>query len=66
KLRDLLLQLNYRELAEKNLVEEENVLLVLSSAKFSISFNRQSKHVNNIVITNLPNQLNNASSIDKN
>ncbi|CAF3744627.1 unnamed protein product [Rotaria socialis] len=55
KIRDLLLQLNYKQLAEQNLVEDENVLLVLSSVDLSFTFNPQSKHINSIAITHVPN-----------
>ncbi|CAF3450525.1 unnamed protein product [Rotaria sp. Silwood2] len=61
KVQELLEQCNYKELSKNNLVEDENVLVALSSINVCVAFNTQNKHINSIAISNMQNELNNTS-----
>jgi hypothetical protein len=48
KIRSLLQQCNHQELSQGDLIENEEVLLTLSSMNVSVNFNPKNNHVNNI------------------
>ena len=51
KVRALLNQSNHRELSETDLIENEDVLIALSSMNVSVCFNTKTKHISTIVIS---------------
>ena len=60
-IRLLLEQLDRNELSAEDFIEEESVLLVLSSVTVSVTFSPKDKHINTIVIDNAENGLNKAT-----
>lgn len=55
KIRDLLEECDHKELSQKDLIEEENILLVLSLVKVCIVFNSKNNHINTISINHINN-----------
>jgi hypothetical protein len=51
KVRALLNQSNHRELSDADLIENENVLIALSSMNVSVCFNTKTKHISTIEIS---------------
>ena len=55
----LLQETNHQELCTSDLVEEENVLVVLSSLTVCAKYNPKSKHVIDIKLNKVANEVNN-------
>ena len=55
----LLQECNHQELSTSDLIEEENVLVVLSSLRACAKYNPKSKHVIDITLNKVANEVNN-------
>jgi hypothetical protein len=53
KIRALLEQCDHKELCEKDLFEQEEFLLFLSSINVFVNFNVENKRINSIMISNI-------------